>query len=154
MNSLEIALSQDPDDARLDAVRAILREHNYALNPVFMQQRETAPAVPLVAIGLGPDRNVIGGLIGDTLGGWFRINIMAVHADFRRKGAGSQILRVAESEAVARGCERAFLDTMAYQGPEFYEACGYTRQCELIDWDSHGHSKYIYVKNLIQLSAK
>ena len=47
-----------------------------------------------------------------------------------------------------RGCDRVFLDTMDYQGPQFYEACGYARRCELQDWDSHGHSKFIYVKEL------
>jgi hypothetical protein len=47
-----------------------------------------------------------------------------------------------------RGCRRLFLETLDYQAPEFYEARGYVRQCELVDWDSHGHSKYIYVKVL------
>lgn len=78
----------------------------------------------------------------------FEIIVGQDGSDCRRQGLGTQILQVAEREAMARGSDRVFLDTMDYQGPEFYESCGYVRCCELADWDSHGHAKYFYAKEL------
>lgn len=144
----EIVLRRDLDDARMDEVRAILREHNREANPDFMRELETSPAVPLVVFGLTERGEVAGGLIGETRGRWFKVHIVAVRRDRRRGGVGSRILRAAESEAIARGRDRVFLETLVYQAPEFYEACGYARRCELADWDSHGHAKFIYVKEL------
>lgn len=146
--AIEIVVRKDPDDPRLDEVRAMLRAHNLEANPVFMRELETSLAVSLVATASSVDGRVVGGLIGETQGRWFKVQIMAVHTTHRRAGLGTRILRAAESEARARGCDRVFLDTLDYQGPEFYESCGYTRRCELEDWDSHGHTKLIYVKEL------
>lgn len=146
--AIEIVVLKDPADPRLDEVRAILRAHNHEANPVFMRELETSPAVSMTLFALAEDGSVAGGLIGETQGRWFKVNIIAVHATRRRGGLGTRLLRAAESEARSRGCDRVFLDTMDYQAPRFYEACGYTRRCELEDWDSHGHSKLIYVKEL------
>ena len=154
MVAIDIVLRRDLDDSRLEDVRAILRAHNLETNPVFWQELDVSPPVPLIVIGLAPDRNVAAGLIGETRGCWFKISIMAVRRDLRRTGVGSRMLKAAESEAISRGCDRAFLETMDYQGPLFYEACGYARQCELVDWDSHGHAKYVYTKNLSGAPAR
>ena len=142
--AFEIVVRNDHGDPRLDEVRGMLRAHNLERNPEFM----TSEAVPLSVVGLTEAGEVVGGLIGQTRGRWLRVDIMAVRRDLRRRGFGRHILNAAESEARARGCEQVFLDTLDYQGPQFYEACGYARRCELPDWDSYGHAKLIYVKVL------
>ena len=65
---------------------------------------------------------------------------------YRRQGIGRQILLAAEREAIERGCQYAFLDTMQFQAPAFYEKLGYSQAGVIPDWDSHGHAKYYFVK--------
>ena len=146
--SIEIVVSARTDRAQLDAVRAILRAHNHELNPQFMRELETSEPKPLVVLALTGEGNVAGGLIAQTRGRGCSIQIVAVQKDLRRRGVGTALLEALESEATARGCRQLFLETLDYQAPEFYEARGYLRQCELADWDSYGHAKYIYVKVL------
>jgi GNAT superfamily N-acetyltransferase len=148
MASVEIVLHEDLGDARLDQVRAILRAHNLEANPAFMRELEASPATALVVVGLMVDGTVAGGLIGATRGRWLKVDIMGVRSELRRNGVGSRLLIAAEMAAAARGCERVYLETMDHQAPSFYAACGYVLRCELDDWDSHGHAKHIYVKQL------
>lgn len=146
--AFEIVVQGDKDAPRLDEVRALLRAHNLETNPAFMRAYEKSGPAPLSIVCLAGDGSVAGGLLGETLGRWLRVSIMAVRRDCRRQGLGTRILRAAELEARSRACDRAYLDTMDYQGPAFYEACGYARRCELEDWDSHGHTKFFYTKEL------
>ena len=148
MTSIDIVLHADLKDARLDDVRAILRAHNLETNPVFMRQAQVSPPKPLVVIGSTPEGTVAGGLIGATRGRWFKLDIMGVRQELRRTGLGSRLLRAAETEAAARGCDRVYLETMEHQAPAFYAACGYEQRCKLDDWDSHGHAKHVFVKHL------
>jgi GNAT superfamily N-acetyltransferase len=148
MASVDFVLHQDLGDARIDEVRAILRAHNVETNPAFMRELEASPATPLVVLGLTLQGSVAGGLIGATRGRWLKIDIMGVRPELRREGVGSEMLQAAEVAAAARGCDRVYLETMEHQAPAFYAACGYERRCELDDWDSHGHAKHIYVKQL------
>jgi ribosomal protein S18 acetylase RimI-like enzyme len=60
-------------------------------------------------------------------------------------------MELAEREAVARGCRHAFLDTMDYQAPDFYQKLGYQIAGKLDDWDSHGHAQFLFTKQLSQL---
>jgi GNAT superfamily N-acetyltransferase len=73
---------------------------------------------------------------------------MAVQRELRRSGTGRALLQAAEAEAKRRGCDRVFVETMSHQAPAFYARCGYTLRCTLDDWDSHGHAKHIYVREL------
>jgi GNAT superfamily N-acetyltransferase len=148
MASVQIVQHADLGDARLDEVRRILRAHNLEANPVFMRELEGSPATPLVVIGLTVEGIVAGGLIGATRGRWFKLDIMGVRPELRRNRIGSRLIGAAETAAAARGCDRVYLETMQHQAPAFYAACGYALRCELDDWDSHGHAKHIYVKQL------
>ena len=67
----------------------------------------------------------------------------------RGQGNGAGMLQVAEAEAIRRGCQYAYVDTMDYQAPEFYQRLSYTIAGQLDDWDSHGHAKLFLVKSYI-----
>lgn len=132
-----------------DVVRQWLREHNWAVNPGFMEQihRPEHEALPLVLLATaGPA--VIGGLFAETQLAWLRISIMAVAPESRSSGIGAGLLAEAERQAIARGCRYAYVDTMEYQAPRFYRAHGYTVAGAIPDWDSHGHTKYYLYKRL------
>ena len=63
---------------------------------------------------------IIGGLIGGTYWGWLYIDRFWIRKDFRKLGFGSKLLKMAEKEAMDRGCKNAHLDTHDFQAVEFY----------------------------------
>ncbi len=135
-----------------DQVRQWLREHNWAVNAEYMEklQQPEHQAVPLVLLAENDAGVVVGGLIAETQLAWLRISIMAVDPQFRAQGIGSALLAEAETQAVARGCRHAYVDTMEYQSPAFYVRHGYAEVGGIADWDSQGHAKYFFTKELLQ----
>ena len=132
------------------AITTPLRVYNREKNPVFFAARdEPANAPRPLYIVLYDDQNEIaGGLIGESQFHWLKIEIMSVRQDLRGKGFGSQLMRMAEEEGVRRGCKYAFLDTMSYQAPRFYQKLGYQIAGQIADWDSHASTKYWFTKSL------
>lgn len=140
--------------AGCDLVRQWLREHNWAANPTFMErlQQTESDARPLVL--LAHDHiGVVGGLFAETRFAWLRISIMAVEPESRSRGVGAALLAAAESEAIARGCHQAYVETMEYQAPRFYLAHGYRIAGEIPNWDSLGHRKFFLTKSLVAAST-
>jgi 8-oxo-dGTP pyrophosphatase MutT (NUDIX family) len=68
---------------------------------------------------------IMAGLAGSTYAGWLFVADLWVHADLRRRGLGSQLLALAELQAIERGCHSAMLDTFSFQAPAFYPRFGY-----------------------------
>lgn len=94
-----------------------------------------------------PDQEVAGGVIGATFWDWLHIDLMWVQEGLRRRGFGSQLLKLAEDEARKRGARQAFLDTFSFQAPEFYQKHGYRVFGELSDFP-HGHQRVFLTKLL------
>jgi len=92
------------------------------------------------------ENRVVGGLLGFTLGDWLHIDILWVEESFRNKGNGIKLLKMAENEAVKRGCKLADLDTFSFQA-KFYEKNGYTIFATL-DNCPEGYRKHFMKKNL------
>lgn len=88
---------------------------------------------------------VRGGITGRTRYGWMFVEIFWLPEDLRGGGLGATLLAAAEREARARGCIGAWLDTMSFQAPGFYEKQGYTCFGVLPDYPP-GHSKSFYMK--------
>lgn len=132
-----------------DLVRQWLREHNWAVNPSFMEQLQQPEhaSQPLILL-THANGETVGGLFAETQLSWLRISIMSVHPEWCSKGIGSALLAEAERVAVERGCKHAYVDTMEYQAPQFYQAHGFERVGHIPDWDSHGHSKMYFSKPL------
>ena len=134
-----------------DLVRQWLREHNWAVNPAFMEQLQHPDhaAQPLILLAHA-NGSVVGGLLAETQLSWLRISIMAVHPGWRAKGIGAALLAEAEQQALSRGCKHAYVDTMEYQAPQFYLSHGFETVGQIPDWDSHGHSKMYFSKPLLR----
>lgn len=66
-----------------------------------------------------------GGLLGRTSMGLFFLDLFYLPRELRRNGMGSAMLRMAEQEAVRRGCTAATLVTVNFQAPGFYERHGW-----------------------------
>lgn len=93
------------------------------------------------------DQTVVGGLLGETYWGWLHIQILWISDSLRHQGHGTALLAAAEQEAIRRGCHHAYLDTLSFQAPTFYEKNGYTRFGALQDMP-RGHTRYFLQKEL------
>jgi ribosomal protein S18 acetylase RimI-like enzyme len=146
INLLDVELSPE----MREAVCAPLRNYNRSKNAEFFTKRELPEnaARHLNLIARNESGQIVGGLIAETQFSWLKIEILSVADNSRRQGTGTMLMNAAETEARARGSRYAFLDTMSYQAPGFYEKLGYTVAGKLDDWDSHGNTKLLFVKRL------
>ena len=147
---MRIESIERPDETLREAVNVELRHHNEQANPIWWEKsgnpENDERALNLFAFA--PDRVVLGGLFGTTRFSWLKITIMATKHDRRGEGIGRALLIQAEAVAKERGCKYAYVDTMEYQAPSFYSQAGYRLVGTLEDWDSHGHKKLFFVKDV------
>jgi GNAT superfamily N-acetyltransferase len=90
---------------------------------------------------------IIAGYSGHTWGSCCELAHVWVHEQYRGQGFGTQLIRSAEAEAVARGCVQIVLATHSFQAPEFYERLGYQRKYT-IEGNPKNHADIIYVRVL------
>src|ERR1700688_3863744 len=114
-----LTLTDAPDPA-LEAVQeAGLAEYN-ATQVGLRDWRTLAVAVH------DPDSGeLVGGLLGRTSLGLFFLDLFYLPERLRGSGVGSQALRMAEQEAMRRGCRAAPLVTVKFQAPNFYARHGW-----------------------------
>lgn len=112
--------------------------------------------------GLFPDKKITdvtfflrddaGAIVGGVAGnygsfGWLWVDALWVRDDLRGHGYGQRLMEMIEAEAAANGTTNAFLNTMSFQAPEFYEKLGYTVFAKLEDFPP-GHSRQFLRKKL------
>ena len=102
---------------------------------------------PLVIFLHDPMGAIIAGLSAFTWGGTLRVLYLWVDENWRRHGFGTQLLVVAEQEALARGCEQAVVETHSFQAPLFYPQKGYT-VCGVIEDYPLGYRQIVFQKRL------
>ena len=90
---------------------------------------------------------VTGGLWGATGYEWLFVRLLVVPESLRGTGVGSEVMRRAEVEALARGCTGVWLDTFEFQARGFYEKLGYECFGQLPDYPK-GYSRYFMKKSL------
>ena len=114
-----IALTDDPDP-HLEAVLGDgLTEHNAEMSRL-RDWRALAVEVH------DPDTGELaGGILGRTTMGLFFLDLFYLPKKLRGGGIGSRALRMAEEEAIRRGCRAAMLVTVNFQAPEFYARHGW-----------------------------
>lgn len=137
-HTLTIQISPAPED--IQAIEQGLLNYNRQFVEVEGYQR--------LAIILRDENNtLVGGLLGDVYWNWLHISVLWLDASVRRQGYGSQMLKMAEEEAVRLGCHSINLDTMSFQALAFYQKHGYTLFGELEDHPV-GHTRYYLKKKL------
>jgi GNAT superfamily N-acetyltransferase len=142
------------DDEQKEAVFAVLREHNRVHNAAYwaaVHRPENEPQ-PLHVLATDEQGRIVGGLTGTTQLRWFKMDVLAVLEGARRQGVGRRLVEAAERAAATRGCRHAFADTMQHQAPDFFQRLGYAIVGRLEDWDSHGQTKFLLVKDLLPAS--
>ena len=135
-----ISLHTDPDLIDVQAVENGLATYNLLHAPPYNTQR-------LVLFLRTTDGVLHGGLIGLTWWGWLRVEILWIDEMLRHEGWGARLLEMAEQEAIRRGCQHVFLDTMSFQALPFYLKRGYRVFGQLEDLPE-GHRMYFLQKQL------
>jgi GNAT superfamily N-acetyltransferase len=114
-----ITLTDDPDPRLEAALETGLAEYN-ATQTGVRDWHALAVAVH------DPDTGEpVGGVLGRTTLGLFFLDLFYLPEHLRRSGIGGRALRMAEEEAIRRGCRAASLITMNIQAPEFYARHGW-----------------------------
>ena len=110
----------DAVDPRL---RFLLSEGLAEHNAEHTHRRDSRPLAVTVH---DPDTGLLaGGLLGRTSLGLFFLDLFWLPPRLRGDGVGSRALRMAEEEAIRRGCTAATLVTVNFQAPEFYARYGW-----------------------------
>jgi GNAT superfamily N-acetyltransferase len=104
---------------------------------------------PLTVLLRTPDGRLAGGLIAETGWGWLYVRTLWIEEAARGRGYGRELMRIAEKEALERGCHSARLSTQSYEARPFYEHLGYQVFGELSDYPV-GHTKYFLQKRLVR----
>ena len=117
--TMTIQQAQRPDDAYMPIWAPLLR---FNQDTVGDAQGE---AFALTIQSPGADE-VLGGLWALSLWGSFYIGLVVTPQAARGQGLGTELMRRAEAEALARGCRTMWLDTYAFQARAFYERLGFT----------------------------
>lgn len=75
-----------------------------------------------------------GGLVASTYWDWLEVEDLWLDEGLRGRGYGRRLMGMAEGEARARGCTRAWVRTFRFQARGFYERLGYRVVGELADY--------------------
>lgn len=143
--TISLIVTDEVDDEIRRAILAPLVEYNTS-------QAGPSGGRPLAVLVKNDVGEITGGLWGNTGYEWLFTQLLVVPAQARGRGVGSEIRRLAEQEAVRRGCHGAWLDTFGFQARGFYERLGYTCFGELADYPS-GHARFFMKKQLPLSSA-
>lgn len=133
-------MEQEPAPADVQFINERLREYN-------LLYAEDDGHRPLAVFLRDEDGAIAGGLVGGTYWGWLHIEALWIREDARGAGHGSALLRLAEEQALRRGCQHAHLTTHDFQARPFYEKHGYTVFGQLKDLP-RGRVKYYMQKTL------
>ncbi|MGI6209770.1 MAG: GNAT family N-acetyltransferase [Anaerolineae bacterium] len=87
---------------------------------------------------------ILGGLTGELSWNWLHVGQLWLHESIRGQDIGTELLRRAEEEALARGITHAHLETTSFQALGFYLKNGYEVFAHLDD-KPKGHTWY-YLK--------
>ncbi len=141
---MRIETTDAPSEADRGVILDGLRAHNLA--KAGMTSR------PIAVLVRDDDGQAVGGLTGQTGGGWLFIEYFWIPEGMRGGGMGARIIAQAEQEAVARGCVCAWLDTFSFQAPGFYERQGYSAFGVLEEFPA-GEWRHFMRKRLVQAAA-
>ncbi len=143
MTDPTLTLTDQPTDTDESVIQGGLADYNM-LKTGYRDWR------PLAALLRDPDTDqTIGGMIGRTSYGLLFIDLVYLPETMRGHDIGSRLLAMMEQEGARRGCKSAFLFTITYQAPGFYQRQGWT-EFGRIACDPPGNARVFMTKTLPQ----
>ena len=141
MNNLKVEKGGRQEAEVLDEK---LEDYNLSKRPL-MQDSEYVPFIRVIRDNEG---KVIAGAVAYSSMYYIGyLETLWVSDEYRRQGLGHRLLETIENDLKEFGCENCHLDTFDFQGPEFYEAQGYS-QFGKIEHKKVGITEYFFVKSL------
>jgi GNAT superfamily N-acetyltransferase len=144
MSDSSIFISNEPEAPAADT--AFVRQGLRSFNNQFIHDDGFQPLNLFLRRN---DGSIAGGLLGDIYWGWLSINILWIDESLRSQGYGERLLKMAEEEALKKGCHAIHLDTMSFQAKPFYEKFGYA-VFGILDDLPRGHQRIFMWKSLAQ----
>jgi GNAT superfamily N-acetyltransferase len=77
------------------------------------------------AVSLRERNKVVGGIVGEVWTTVLFIQLFWIEQKLRGKDYGTKLIKAIEDEARRFGATHSYVDTMSFQAPGFYRACGY-----------------------------
>jgi GNAT superfamily N-acetyltransferase len=77
------------------------------------------------AVSLRAGRKTVGGIVGEVWTTVLFIQLFWIEQKLRGKDHGTKLIKAIEEEARRFGATHSYVDTMSFQAPGFYRACGY-----------------------------
>jgi GNAT superfamily N-acetyltransferase len=77
------------------------------------------------AVSLREGRKTVGGIVGEVWTTVLFIQLFWIEQKLRGKDYGTKLIKAIEDEARRFGATHSYVDTMSFQAPGFYRACGY-----------------------------
>lgn len=140
-----IELTDAPDEASLASILDGLMGFNVGLiGPSDLRN--------LAVLIKDEDGSTVGGLSGHTVRGWLFVGMIFVPDALRGQGLATQLLAMAEAEAITRGCRAVWMDTANPDALRLYLSVGYSICGELPDF-ANGLSCYFLQKRLDEREA-
>jgi len=78
-----------------------------------------------LAVSLREGRKTVGGIVGEVWTTVLFIQLLWIEQKLRGKDLGTKLIEAIEDEARRLGATHSYVDTMSFQAPGFYRACGY-----------------------------
>jgi GNAT superfamily N-acetyltransferase len=100
-----------------------------------------------LAISLRERNKIVGGIVGEVWTTVLFIQLFWIEQKLRGKDYGTKLIKAIEDEARRFGATRSYLDTMSFQAPGFYRACGY-EEFGSIDGYPGGVTRHWFTKAL------
>ncbi len=138
-----VTVTDAPSEADAAAISSGLADYN-ELQTGYRDWRKLAVLLRDPETGA-----TLGGMIGRTSYGLLFIDLVYLPETLRGQDIGSRLLAMMEQEGIARGCKSAFLLTITYQAPGFYERNGWT-EFGRIACDPPGTARVFMTKTLSQ----
>jgi GNAT superfamily N-acetyltransferase len=100
-----------------------------------------------LAISLREGNKIVGGVVGEVWTTVLFIQLFWMDQKLRGKDHGTKLIKAIEGEARRFGATRSYVDTMSFQAPGFYRACGY-EEFGSIDGYPEGVTRHWFTKAL------
>jgi aryl-alcohol dehydrogenase-like predicted oxidoreductase/GNAT superfamily N-acetyltransferase len=138
---LTIQLKENPTADDRQVIFDLLEDYNAS-------QAGPEPERSLAVVITNDDGIIRGGLWALTYYKWMFVELMHVPEAARGQGFGTRMMRLAEAEALDRGCHGVWLDTFTFQARGFYEKLGYDVFAQIPEYPP-GHSRLLLMKRLV-----
>lgn len=89
-------------------------------------------------------QNVIGCVVVQLFWGQLHIKYLFIEEPYRGKGYARELMEYAFEFGKSKGCSFAFVETMSFQAPEFYQNLGF--KIELVRHGYERGTSYYYLK--------